>query len=246
MITSSLVNAQKVNEYLNIAYVLNVKLDADKIIESLPKEKRLQYGNILKAEIEKGIYVNYFLTTNGDKSIFKMEEKIDNDPTQVNMVIKQITSLDRRPFIKDIDNKIFYKGYDVAGKLHVVKDSLKNYEWKLSRESKVINGYKAFKAETMLDGELMTAWYSSELKYKDGPDRFWGLPGLILELKYYNKRFDTFLEFKAKSITNEGFETKIKDYSERKYLTEKEFMSALEALNKKYRENTNNGVDVSN
>lgn len=240
----SSLNAQEKKEFIKINYELNVKLDAEKIISSIPKNQRGQYENLLRAEISKGIFVNYNLITNGEKSIFKIEEKINNDPTTVNQIINQITSLDKEPLIKEINKEIFYKGYDMGGKLYVVKDSLKNYEWKLTKESKTINGYKVLKAEGFNDGEVMIAWYSSDLKYKDGPDHFWGLPGVILELKFYNKRFDTNLEFKAKSIVNKGNDFKIKDYSEKKYLTEKELMNTIEQINKKYRENSNNGVDI--
>ena len=38
----------------------------------------------------------------------------------------------------------------------------------------------------MLDTTPVTAWYSEQIPVSDGPDIFWGLPGLILEISLGN------------------------------------------------------------
>jgi GLPGLI family protein len=47
--------------------------------------------------------------------------------------------------------------------------------------NKNIGGYKCQEAKTRLGGRSFTAWYTTEIPLSDGPYKFQGLPGLILE-----------------------------------------------------------------
>ncbi len=49
-------------------------------------------------------------------------------------------------------------------------------------EVKNILGYKCYKATTIFNNRFYTAWYAKDIPISDGPYRFKGLPGLILEL----------------------------------------------------------------
>lgn len=55
-------------------------------------------------------------------------------------------------------------------------------EWSISKETRTIKGLKAQKATGSLAGRQWTAWYTPEIPLQDGPYRFAGLPGLILEI----------------------------------------------------------------
>src|SRR5690606_1144131 len=45
-------------------------------------------------------------------------------------------------------------------------------------------GFQCYMATAILeDGTNVTAWYAPKLNFKTGPDKFWGLPGLILEVE---------------------------------------------------------------
>lgn len=61
-----------------------------------------------------------------------------------------------------------------------------NNLWKLTDESKIIDGrkcYKAFIEETKKNTiTLITAWYDPEISLSYGPKGYGGLPGLIIEL----------------------------------------------------------------
>ena len=54
--------------------------------------------------------------------------------------------------------------------------------WKLVNEKKVVAGYNCRRAETNFAGRNYVAWYSEEIPMSDGPYKFQGLPGLILEV----------------------------------------------------------------
>lgn len=55
-------------------------------------------------------------------------------------------------------------------------------QWKLHSDTKVVLGYKCKKASVLFGGREWIAWYTSEIPFQDGPYKFSGLPGLILEV----------------------------------------------------------------
>ena len=71
-------------------------------------------------------------------------------------------------------------------------------EWEFSEETKIINGYTCYKATTLaydLDPKSemaygkAIAWYAPEIPYPYGPERYFGLPGLIVQLEFSNRSF---------------------------------------------------------
>lgn len=54
--------------------------------------------------------------------------------------------------------------------------------WKISKESKEIMGFKVYLAKTRYAGRNYEAYYTPEIPIQDGPYKFFGLPGLILEI----------------------------------------------------------------
>ena len=61
--------------------------------------------------------------------------------------------------------------------------------WKISDETKNIGNFKAHKATANFGGRHWEAWFSTELPFSEGPYKFRGLPGLILELKDSNENY---------------------------------------------------------
>ena len=61
--------------------------------------------------------------------------------------------------------------------------------WKISDETKNIGNFKAQKATANFGGRHWEAWFSTELPFSEGPYKFRGLPGLILELKDNNENY---------------------------------------------------------
>lgn len=65
-------------------------------------------------------------------------------------------------------------------------------QWEINyREEKSILGYKCKKATAIFNLRKYIAWYTKEIPVSEGPYRFKGLPGLILEVKDENE-YDTF------------------------------------------------------
>ena len=62
------------------------------------------------------------------------------------------------------------------------KQDLKTIDWEILPETKKILGFKVQKAKGTFAGRNYSAWFASELPFLDGPYKFNGLPGLILEI----------------------------------------------------------------
>lgn len=56
-------------------------------------------------------------------------------------------------------------------------------QWKIWPDTKNIGGFKAQKATSELGGRKWTGWFTDEIQIQDGPYKFSGLPGLILEVE---------------------------------------------------------------
>jgi len=128
------------------------------------------------------------LTILGDQSIYKAVEKISND---------QMNGGGRGPggrgpgmmrmggdnIYKDISTSSYMKVMNLFTKEYTVKDTLPQYDWKITRETKTILGNEAKKATAEKDGQTIVAWFTSKIPSKTGPESYWGLPGLILEVE---------------------------------------------------------------
>lgn len=72
---------------------------------------------------------------------------------------------------------------DFMGKMFLVQDSLKDYKWKVTGESKMIQEYMCIKATYTNDTSMnVEAWFTPQIPISIGPRNYGGLPGLILEL----------------------------------------------------------------
>lgn len=60
---------------------------------------------------------------------------------------------------------------------------LKKMDWKILPEKKMIDQFEAQKATVDYGGRSWTAWFSQDFPFQDGPYKFHGLPGLILEME---------------------------------------------------------------
>ena len=67
--------------------------------------------------------------------------------------------------------------------IYLYDEPLDLMDWQMSFETKEILGYQCFKAECDFRGRHWTAWYTIQIPVQDGPWKFCGLPGLILQME---------------------------------------------------------------
>lgn len=243
VITGSItLNAQ--TESIEANYVLKMEFDIEAIMDNVPAAYRNEARRNLETANKEGIFMNYTLTSNGKESVYKMEEKISNDNSISGMIVQQMTAFDKEPFYKSFDSDQYTKLYDL-GKRYLIKDKLPDFQWKITREKTKIAGYDATKATGIMNDTIpITAWYAPQLNFKDGPDRFWGLPGLIVKLESeIPGQAKLFYELKDVNLTNK--EIKINTPTDNKTYTMKEFEAAMTELQNRMREQMNQGVDTN-
>lgn len=98
---------------------------------------------------------------------------------------------------KNLLDTTYVEQREFLGKLLLVKDKLPKINWKLTNESKTIGNYVAVKATAAVSINvdnfkvskknatgtfIATAWFTPQIPIPHGPQLFYGLPGLILEL----------------------------------------------------------------
>ena len=65
-------------------------------------------------------------------------------------------------------------------------------KWEILEETQMIAGFKAQKAvtvplkedDTVFPYKQLIAWFTTELPFDTGPERYFGLPGLIIKIEY--------------------------------------------------------------
>lgn len=77
----------------------------------------------------------------------------------------------------------------VASNRFSVEEKTPDFNWTVTGEKKNILGYEVTKATCSFRGRDYTVWFADEIPVPDGPWKFSGLPGLILEA------YDTKMEY---------------------------------------------------
>lgn len=74
---------------------------------------------------------------------------------------------------------------------YFIHDKITKPTWNIdSKSTKKVAGYTCIKATTTFRGSNIIAYFTKELPYSAGPFKFFGLPGLILDVRVDNKSFD--------------------------------------------------------
>lgn len=119
----------------------------------------------------------------------------------------------------------------IFGDNYVYPDDI-NLNWTLANNTKTVCGYSCKKATAEFRGRQWIAWYTSDIPQSDGPWKFMGLPGLILQIEDSNKEHF----FTAISIRNSNEDI---------YRTGRRYFSTnRERFNKQIKEYKNNPGSV--
>lgn len=154
---------------------------------------------------------------------------------------------------RDSPRKFFFNSAPYSLKdqtVYFIYDEVPKPFWLIKeKETKKIAGYTCTKATTIFRGSSITAYFTKELPYSAGPFKFFGLPGLILDVRVDNKPY---MIWKAEQVTvNDktkiNFNPKFPDYPK---ITMKEFVKLNDELtnnfNTELRTNLPQGVKNEN
>ena len=86
-------------------------------------------------------------------------------------------------FYKDTRKKQLITQEIFLDRPFIVTEDLVPLHWELDNEEKNILNYPCKKATLSENKKNITAWYCPNIPINDGPESYWGLPGLILQIE---------------------------------------------------------------
>lgn len=211
-----------------------------------------------KSFIETGLCL---LNIDGGKSFF-FSPLMNNPNKQIELISENKELADRLLKSSMLTTYIIGKEISKNNIIHYFKfdetfayrDDI-NLKWQIKNNTKEILGYKCREAKAKYRGREYIAYYAEDLPIADGPYKFYGLPGLILEIKsddgdylfkaiaLEKKSEDLDLDLKNAIITNR-----------KKFLLEMNNLAKESSKNQKIKDKSNgmdyktiiNGKEVSN
>lgn len=124
----------------------------------------------------------------------KDENRLDSE-NNYTININKLDTLKNSIFLDKINTKtytVIENNPDIS-----YYEELTPIHWELSNEQKKIDKYLCNKAEAKFRGRNYIAYYTEEIPVSNGPFKFWGLPGLIMEI--YDSNNEVY--FAVKKIT---------------------------------------------
>lgn len=232
-------NFQGIAYYSSQTSMKNFNITNDDMTPDV-KEKMME-------SMKKAFEKSYILSFNTVESIYEEEEKLAAPKPSSNGVSVSFSGGDSK-YYKNFKTKHYITDLDIFGKEFLVVDSLPKFNWVMTGDEKKIGNYTCNKAQIIIPvteedlkeyeeykkkaesgktsfftpsepkEKIIEAWYTMEIPVSNGPDKYWGLPGLILEL---HEGETTFLC--SKIVLNPKEKIEIKAPKNGKKVTQKEF-----------------------
>ena len=72
---------------------------------------------------------------------------------------------------------------DIAAEDYQYQENQLSFPWRITPAKKTIAGHECQQAYTAFGGRMWEAWFARDIAASDGPYKFYGLPGLILQIR---------------------------------------------------------------
>ena len=176
--------------------------------KAMSDEKAKELNEKINKMFEKIFVLNF----NKAESIYQQEQKLKEMGSRGSTFASELEG----ELYKNSQTKKYLKAEEFANKNYIITDVLKNYNWDITQESKKIGGYTCYKAISITKvtkkelqeyevekakqsknktsffnlekpkDKKITVWYNPEIPVSHGPNQYWGLPGLIMEVNENN------------------------------------------------------------
>jgi len=240
--TGIFLNAQ---DKLIVEYESFTKMDIENLLngsEISVSDREIQ--DALKKAMETPSYYQLIMTS--DESVYEYQERINNQQKEEGSRVS-ISFGQRGKLYKNLKENLVLREANSWNVDYLIQDSVKTYDWKITRESQDILGYETRKATAEIDSITnLVAWYAPRLSFKSGPDVYGGLPGLILKLKKNSKTKTGGVQTQtttAISIQTGNEKTKITRPKKGKLVNQKEFKEENEKQMQRMKEMYDGGID---
>jgi len=138
------ISAQNISGQAFYESKTTVDMDALGGGREMSEEMKKTVAQMMKSALEK----TYILTFNKDESIYKEQEKLDAAPMNPGFKM-MMSSYTPGAQYKNLKTGQIVEENEFFGKQFLVTDSIKDLDWQITKESKTIGQYIAFKATAM-------------------------------------------------------------------------------------------------
>jgi len=231
---------------------IDIKIDSSK----MNTEMQAKMMEVMKKQFQK----TYTLNFNKEASIYKEDVSLDKPQTGMGgdfQVVMVGNGGGMDVLYKNTKTNQYSDQKDTMGKIFLVKDTIETIEWNLESETKYIGEYQCYKAtytkevevsnmsfnsnneandndkdeEPEMEERTVTAWYTPQIPVSNGPAKYQGLPGLILEV--HDGKLTIIC---SKIVLNPDDKLEIKEPEKGKEVSEKEYDDIMEKKTKEMME----------
>lgn len=190
-------NAQDFQGIATYSTSTSIDMELDSNVANAEQQKAIM--QMLAPYLQKEFNLHFSKT----ESLYKEVEKLEQNSMPFASIIESVIGTGGALY-KNVQTEESLRQQEFMGKLFLIKDTLEPLKWKLGKESKMIGSYTCYKAtaETEVTEKsisssaeteeveeqdkkktiTITAWYTPQIPVTHGPDEYWGLPGLIMEV----------------------------------------------------------------
>lgn len=193
--------------------VLSKKIEKVQIDDK--NETNPEFEKAFQDAMKKATEKKYLLTFNKVECLYEEQQALGKpEKPSSGMVISVSISGGGKKYLNLKDKKSRVQD-EIFDKEFLIVEPLEKLDWKLVNETKKIGDYSCFKAELIIPvserqrkeyeeflkkeevkpalfkmeepkDKVVIAWYAPEIPISFGPNNYWGLPGLILEINEEN------------------------------------------------------------
>jgi GLPGLI family protein len=177
--------AQDIQKDDLLSIVSYEKLSAvpDSSFKDFPKS----FQDIAKTHKDPPTYYDLFF--NNTEALYKKVDKkaeLQQDEMNTGNIQMKVTKVDVSSTVemyKNYKTKTIIDSRKILDKEFLVSEDLRKIDWELINEIKKIGSFECKKAQAKIGDDLIEAWYTPNIPTMAGPSIYWGLPGLIVEVK---------------------------------------------------------------
>lgn len=154
-------------------------VEYDKITNVVKEVGSFKQHSILLVDNQISHYTTYF-----NKEAFKNVPKIKyaEDGDLKASIFSLVDGGNQNIMIYNKSNGSISQNLLDKGRPTIITDNGVKFEWQITEETKVIQNFTCLKATVYFRGRHFEAWFTPDIPVSNGPWKFHGLPGLILQV----------------------------------------------------------------
>ena len=225
--------------------ILNTNVE--KIEKNINKDNNPEFEKAFQDALNRATEKKYLLTFTKFECLYEEQQELDTHKAPSSGMAILVSFSEAGKKYINIKDKNSIVEDEIFGREFLIIEPLEKPDWKLVNETKKIGEYNCFRAELLIPvsekqrkeyeeflkkeetkpalfkmeepkDKVIIAWYTPEIPLSFGPNNYWGLPGLILEINE-----DKTIILCSKVTLNNKEKSKIKAPNTGEKVTQKKF-----------------------